>query len=156
MKRVITPTPPGAAPPPPLPFLTRAEILAKKDIVTDIVDVPEWGGRLRVRGLTGTERDLYEESITATTKEVVKGRVKERRSMVAKGVRAKLCALCIVDEGGTRIFTDEDIDILGDKSAVALQRVFDAAARLSGMTEQEIEAMGNASAETAGSDSRSA
>ena len=44
-------------------FLTRNEILAVDDLQTQKVDVPEWGGSVYVRGLTGSERDALEASI---------------------------------------------------------------------------------------------
>ena len=43
--------------------LTAAEILGTEDIVEELVEVPEWKGTVRVRGLTGRERDAYEASL---------------------------------------------------------------------------------------------
>ena len=40
--------------------LTRDQILAVSDIQTEEVHVPEWGGTVLVRGLTGAERDEFE------------------------------------------------------------------------------------------------
>ena len=41
-------------------ILTRDEILESEDLATETVSVPEWGGSVIVRALTGTERDAYE------------------------------------------------------------------------------------------------
>jgi len=54
-------------------------------------------------------------------------------------VRARLCAISIVDETGKRMFSDEDVRALGRKSAAALDRVFAAAQRLSGLTDEDVE-----------------
>ena len=38
--------------------------------------------------------------------------------------RAKLAALIVVDESGSRVFSDEDAAALGQKNAKALDRIF--------------------------------
>ena len=109
-------------------ILTRDEILRAQDLETVEVDVPEWGGVVRVRGLTGAERDALE----AEAAEL-------RRPL--DNFRARYVARCIVDENGERIFSDEDIEALGRKSAAALNRVFEAAVSLSALTEEDVEAL---------------
>jgi len=109
-------------------ILTRDEILQAQDLETVEVAVPEWGGVVRVRGLTGAERDALE----AEAAEL-------RRPL--DNFRARYVARCIVDENGERIFSDEDIEALGRKSAAALNRVFEAAVRLSALTEEDVEAL---------------
>ena len=44
-------------------LLSRDEILAASDLTKELVEVPEWGGSVYVRAMTGTERDSYEESV---------------------------------------------------------------------------------------------
>lgn len=113
-------------------YLTRDQILAADDIATEVVDVPEWGGEVLVKGLTGRERDQFEESIL-----VQNG--KTRPKMKLANMRAKFVALSIVDDGGRRIFDDADIESLGQKSAAALQRVFEVAQQLSGLSDDDLE-----------------
>ena len=112
-------------------FLTKAQILAAKDIETETVAVPEWGGEVRVRGLSAAERDGFEE-------QVVK-REGKRTRVILKDVRAKLAALCMVDEDGVRMFSDAEVGELTRKSAAALERVFKVAQRLSGITDDDVE-----------------
>ena len=50
---------PGPEPARPV-LLTRDLILKADDIQTREVEVPEWGGTVLIRALTGTERDAYE------------------------------------------------------------------------------------------------
>lgn len=114
-------------------LLKRADILAANDIQTQIVQVPEWGGEVAVRGMTGLERDEFEASI-------VEGSGK-KTSVKWKNIRARVASLCIVDEAGSRLFTESDIQDLGDKSAAALERVFDVARRLSGLSESDVETL---------------
>lgn len=112
-------------------FLNRDDILGAQDLPTEDVHVPEWGGWVRVRGLTGAERDAFEAEIIQT-----RGR---ETHVNLRNIRAKLVARTIVDEEGKRIFGDADIHALGEKSARALQRVFEVAQRLSGLTDQDVE-----------------
>jgi hypothetical protein len=112
-------------------YLGREAILAADDRQYDDIEVPEWGGTVRVRGMSGAQRDDYEASI-------IEQRGNDRKVNL-RNARAKLVARCVVDGEGKAIFTTDDISSLGRKSAVALERVFDAARRLSGMTEGDVE-----------------
>jgi hypothetical protein len=47
--------------------------------------------------------------------------------------------MCIVDGEGKRVFDEAEVVALGKKSALALQRVFDKAAALSGLDEETLE-----------------
>ena len=115
-------------------LLSRDAILGADDRRTEDVEVPEWGGTVRVRGLTGTERDAYEASIVSL-------RGDGSQHFTLQNARARLVALCACDEAGERIFTDKDVKELGLKSAVALERVFDAARRVSGLSDDAVEKM---------------
>lgn len=112
-------------------FLTRDQILRAVDIKTEPCEVPEWGGRVLVRGLSGTERDQYELSII-----VGKG---NNRDVNMRNARAKLVVLTCVDPAGQRLFSEEDVRALGKKSALALQRVFDLARKLSGLSDTDLD-----------------
>lgn len=108
-------------------LLGKAEILAAQDLkVSADVAVPEWGGTIRVRVLSGTERDNFDYDVWE--------RDREGNPTRTRNYRAKLVALCVVDEQGQRVFSDLDAIELGrGKSAPALNRVFEAAQRLNGM-----------------------
>lgn len=110
-------------------MLKREDILGVVDIPREEISVPEWGGSVMVYGLNGTERDAFEISIAGN------GRVE------LANLRARLCAISIRDETGDRIFNDKDCELLGKKSAQALQRVFEVAQRLSGLTAGDVDAL---------------
>ncbi|MGE5585722.1 MAG: hypothetical protein ACM309_09390 [Bacillota bacterium] len=112
-------------------LLTKEAILQAQDLPTEDVEVREWGGTVRVRALTGAERDAFEQGVVET-------RGKSTR-MNLRNIRAKLVALTVVDEDGKRVFTDEDAELLGRKSAAALNRVFEVAQRLSGLRPEDVE-----------------
>ena len=107
-------------------ILDKAAILKAKDIVTEEVEVPEWGGSVLVKSLTGAERDSFEQSIL-----IKRG---DRYDANMSMVRAKLAAVSIVDEEGQRLFGDGDIKALAAKNAAALDRIFTVASRLSGIS----------------------
>lgn len=119
--------------------LTKEDILAAADRATEDVEVPEWGGTVTVRALSGTERDHYERSLVRFTPNQQGG----MDVAAADGViiRGRLAALSIVDPDGKRMFSDKDIFTLGEKSARALDRVFSAATRLSGLSREDVEAL---------------
>lgn len=112
-------------------LLSRDDILKADDIKTELVEVPEWGGAVMVRGLTGAERDALEEEVTSQRGSSVRVNL--------RNLRAKLVVRSVVDEQGKHLFTPADVDALGKKSAAALQRVFNVASRLSGLSREDLE-----------------
>ncbi len=112
-------------------LLSRAEILAAEDLTRELVEVPEWGGAVYVRGLTAAEYD-------AITVSAIEGSGKNHHVNLAN-LRVKIVAASVVDEDGKRLFSDSDIKALGNKSAAALQRVFSVAQRLSGLGDEALE-----------------
>lgn len=112
-------------------LLTRDQIVEVDDAQFEDIEVPEWGGTVRVVGMTGSQRDAYEASI-------IEQKGGERRVVLANA-RAKLVQRCLVGEDMRPLFSREDVSILGRKSAIALERVFDKARALSGMSEEDME-----------------
>ncbi len=100
--------------------LNKAAILAADDLPRESVTVPEWGGEVLVRTMTGTERDAFESSLLEKDKRM-------------ENMRARLVSLTLCDETGERMFSDDEVTALGKKSAIALDRVFAVAQRLNGI-----------------------
>lgn len=109
-------------------MLSKQAILEVKDLPIELVNVPEWGGEVYVRTLTGTERDAYEAGI-----------IGQDRKPDLRNIRAKLLVRCLVDAEGRRLFSEADVDLLGNKSASVLDRLFAVAQRLSKLTAADIE-----------------
>jgi len=104
-------------------ILNKEQILQSQDLPKELVNVPEWGGEVYVRALTGTERDAFETSIVggnASSKDL-------------SNIRARLAALTLCDEEGKALFSLKEAVDLGQKSAKALDRVFSVAQRLNGI-----------------------
>lgn len=112
-------------------FLSRDDILQVKDIKTEVVQVPEWGGAVKVKGLNGTQRNEYEQSLIDMNGKNVK--------MNMKNAVAKLVALTVVGEDGKRLFEQADVEALGQKSGAALNRIYEVAMRLSGLSDADMD-----------------
>jgi hypothetical protein len=112
-------------------LLTRDQILAAEDLSRELVEVPEWGGSVWVRALTGGERDDFEASCLMT-----KGKSSE---LNYRNMRAKLVVRTAVTETGERVFGDADVEALTQKSASALDRLFSVASRLSALGKEDVE-----------------
>ena len=108
-------------------MLTREQILTADDLKSEIVEVPEWGGSVRVAAMSGAQRDAFEMSL------LVNGKPDLTNS------RAKLVAASVMDEAGAPMFTPADIEALGRKNAAALSRIVEVARRLSAIGEAELE-----------------
>ena len=125
-----------------LKLLNADEILGKDDSQYEDVDVPEWGGTVRVRSLTADERDAFDESITKLS-----GNGKgQTREIIMKGIRAKLVSRSLIDDKGDRLFTDAQVETLGKKNATVLDRLFAIAQRLSGLSKDDVEKLAGKSA----------
>jgi hypothetical protein len=112
-------------------LLSKTAILTANDLKSEDVEVPEWGGAVRVRSFTGRERDAFEASM-------VRGDGKDRKVDLTN-MRARLVGLTVIDETGQRLFTDEEVDLLGAKSGAALDRVFAVAQKLNGLSGADVE-----------------
>jgi len=118
----------------------KDQILSAEDIRHEDVTVPEWGGvKVRIRGLNGTQRDSFEAKMVALKKG---GQDVELR---LADFRSKFLVKCLYDpETDSRIFGDGDAQALGRKSSAVIDRLFEVAQRLSGMSDDSVEeAKGN-------------
>lgn len=129
-------------------LLSREAILAASDLPSEIVPVPEWGGDVRVLGMTVKERSAYESGFTKEVKDKNGAPSVSQDRNALKELRERLFAHTVVDEKGNRLFNDGDYDALSKKSAAAMERVLDAARRVCGMSQADLDEMGNASSET--------
>ena len=115
-------------------LLSKNAILDSDPRTYKTVVIPEWGGELRLRSLTGKERDSFEQSLSVTRGNKTKPNL--------DNFRARMVALCAVDENNELLFTNRvDISALGDKNVAGLQRAYRACQELNGMGEDEDEAV---------------
>lgn len=117
-------------------LLSLDDILKANDLASETVPVPEWGGAVLVRGLTGEQRDAFEGSFFS-------GRGKDQKENF-DNLRARLVAVSLVQPAGAEPVTPEKVKALGGKSAAALDRVYTVCQRLSGLRPADVaEMVGN-------------
>lgn len=105
-------------------LLTREQILAINDIQVIDVSIPEWGGIVKVKSMTGEERDKFELSTSGKKRE---------------HIRAKLLVLSVVGEDGKHLFTMEDVEQLSKKSSAPLDRILAVVKKVSGVDNDDVE-----------------
>jgi hypothetical protein len=131
---------------------TREDILNDNDMVIEAVVVPEWKNRtIYVRSLSAGERDSFEDSIMKERRTRGKnGRVTTERVVDPKRIRAKLAviACCNGDDDPTPFFKPSDVEALAKKNGAALDRIYDVAARLAGITDADVDELVKKSGET--------
>lgn len=104
-------------------ILGKNAILSAEDFEYALVSCPEWGGDVRVRGLTAADQQ-YISRLNQSDK-------KEEMTLAAfmRGV---------VDENGDRLFTDNrDRDELKKRSFAVIERVTKKIAELTGRSDEE-------------------
>lgn len=112
-------------------MLTRDQILGIDDLRTEVLSIEGWKGDVKIREATALERDEYEEAILVPQLDA-----DNRPSLKPdfRNAKAKLIVKCMIDDAGDRIFKDSDAEALGKKSGRAVDQIFQAIRRLSGMT----------------------
>lgn len=113
-------------------FLTRDEVLNAPDGRTFAnVPVDEWkkGAVLRISSLSSEMRDLLENYVGA-----------QQKAGTQDNIRAYYVWLCAVNPDGSRMFGDvAEVKVLGEKSALPIDRVFRKSIELNDMTDAAVE-----------------
>lgn len=108
-------------------FLSKNEILSAEDFRFASVSCPEWGGEVRVRGLTAYEQSVITKLITEDKKH---------------DVTLKVVQFGCVDENGERLFSTADVDQLRKKSFAVIERLGEKILKLTGVGDaDEVESL---------------
>lgn len=117
-------------------LLNFDDILAKQDKDFEDVEIPEWGGTVRIAAMSGTDRDRWELSMMQADDKSERG----FRVNFDAYSRVRLVALCLVDDNFERVFvTDEQVKALGQKSGAVMDRLYGIAQRVNGLSDEDIE-----------------
>jgi len=111
-------------------MISKNDIFKSVDTTIEEVKVPEWGGSIFIKTLSGTDRDLFEGACA-----------KASENNNFKNIRAKLLVFSIVNEKGDKLFEEKDADKLGKKSSRVLDRLFTIAQKISGISKDDREEM---------------
>jgi hypothetical protein len=107
--------------------LTKEQILAADDMGLLELEVPEWGGSVRIRVMTAGERDSYENEWMVN------------KSKGVDDFRAKFLQRVLCDDKGELLFTAAEIKQLSKKSARVVTKVWNAAMKHNALTDQDVE-----------------
>lgn len=108
--------------------LTREQILAADDLRVDVVDVPQWGGEVRLREMNGVVRDELNAEIVACGGQV--SLVKFRQLVVA---------LSVVDDAGELIFGLAGFDTVRAKHPGIIDLLAERAIVLNGLGDKAVD-----------------
>jgi hypothetical protein len=99
---------------------------------TETVPVPAWGGEVLVRGMTGRQRDRFEAGLLER-----RGRHEVTN---VDNIRTKVVVQCVIGEDGERLWADHEADELGETAgADAINSIYTVAAKLSGISNEDLE-----------------
>ncbi len=111
-------------------MLTREAILALKDLPEKEIEVPEWGGSVRIRSLTLSERFRWLK--LQTENEGDYGAVLRLASL-------PMITWAMIDDAGKPLFTEEDVSALDGKNPDAIQKIHAEILKISGIGGTDIE-----------------
>ncbi|MDR6447484.1 hypothetical protein J2794_003600 [Paraburkholderia terricola] len=97
-------------------MLTKEQIFAARDLQTEDVDVPEWGGAVRITVMGGKARDALMEALA--------------EPQTTSRFQSLVLASTVVDDGGAPVFTAKDVEQLSEKNTEVLTRLVSVAMRL--------------------------
>lgn len=106
-------------------LLNKEQILKAEDLPFRDVEVPEWGGTVRIRTMSAMEGMEFWKILDAAGK--AGGGAAEQH------LRERTLIMTIVDESGKRVFAEEDLDALRGKYPAVLNRLFAVSAELNGI-----------------------
>jgi type II secretory pathway component PulK len=129
-------------------ILNRDQVRAAQDRKPIPVQIPEWGGEVPVRGLSGTGKSDFEVWATQI-KTDSEGRLIYKADKSGMETEAptldrlklskyKLITLTAENEDGTPMFEESDMGWLAEKSGAATEKLFDVAAALSGLSSADV------------------
>lgn len=121
----VAEAPPPEAKPKALGVLSAKDIQEVKDLKVELLDLPEWGGAVHVRELTG--RTLFEFQMLLPAE----------GEQVNPDALGKVAAMVLSDEDGKALFPMSSAPILGEKKFSALLKILEKALEVQGLTDDE-------------------
>jgi hypothetical protein len=108
--------------------LGRDALLSTQTLKREPVDLPELGGVIWVRALSGKAWLQYNERIESL------GKTQELDGSKAMLIMCYLISLTACDESGSLLFTEADAERLAENSFSVIERLADKALELSGLS----------------------
>ncbi|WP_250451205.1 hypothetical protein [Caballeronia sp. ATUFL_M2_KS44] len=98
-------------------MLNRSQIFATNDLKSEVVDVPEWGGQVKVTVMSGLARDAYQKTISESPRAV-------------SFFEGTLLVATVVGDDDQPLFTEDDIPLLQQRNSDVVSRIALVAMRL--------------------------
>lgn len=108
----------------------RNKILNAADVESEIVEVKQWDVKIKIKGMTGKQRDA-----------LLQGCINQKTGVTnMEKMNTQLVLECCFDpDTDEKVFEAADADLIANKSAGALSKVIAVASRLSGLDEDTVE-----------------
>ena len=107
-------------------FLTLQQIVDADDMDFEVIEVPEWGGKVKLGSMTAGDRDAYEVAI-------YRSREKGGEEAALENVRSRLVAAALIEPKVSK----GQVVKLAKKNARIVNQLFDAARRLNGISAED-------------------
>jgi hypothetical protein len=116
-------------------IVSREVFLKKAEVQKEDVPLPEMGNGsvMPVWGMTVRERSGFEKQFSGKNGKPLEARQRE--------LRERLVIQCCRDDSGLPVFQPSDVESLGNLPAAVMERLVNAAMRLSGMGDTDVEAL---------------
>ena len=111
--------------------LTKEQLLTPVPMELEEVKIPQLGGSVWVKGMTVSERTRFENNL--------RGKNEQAGKIKAQQVRERLLVQCVVTEDGTRMFSLDDVEKLGQQRSDVLEPLIDVVQSLCGMSNTDVE-----------------
>jgi hypothetical protein len=109
--------------------LSKDQIFGAADSDVIEIDIPEWGGSIKLKPMTGEQRAGYEFWAATASK----------KNSDFRGIRERTIIACAVDDAGEPLFSADDLATLAKKNAVILDRLSVECQRISGLLADDVE-----------------
>lgn len=110
-----------------------------------------------LREMSGRARDLFESNALKEVTDIIDGKPVTRRAVEPMLLRARLIALCWMDEEGRPVYGEDEVGMLADDISASVQgALFERAQKLNGLDNDAVEAARKNSAAAPSGDSPSA
>jgi hypothetical protein len=105
--------------------ISREKLLAAKlELPIEVVDLPELGGQVNVRGLSGKGLSAFYKTVRKP------GKVTE---IDEENFNARLVTSCLVDDKGNRLLKDDEYNVTSEWPGSVFNRLVTAALKVNGL-----------------------
>jgi hypothetical protein len=108
--------------------LTRDDILKAPNVKIEKVFVPDWGGDVYIHQLSARDQDKYEQAM-----------IDKKGAITTTNARARLIVAALHNKDGSKMFTEDDLEALSDKSGAVLNSLIDKVSALNSVTPEDLE-----------------